>query len=92
MKYRSFELHFRRQEGIFGRERQSRSEEATSIISTLVVYHQHDLPLEDAVSNQTAADAWNVLIALHLFELAAQQASCRTRRRHIELGKPDQEE
>jgi hypothetical protein len=49
--------------------------EATTAVETaaLVGQHEHDLPLKDAVVNQAAADAGDVLVALHLLELATQK-------------------
>lgn len=44
----------------------------TSIVSTVIIDHQHDFPFKDIAPNQAAADAWNVLVALHLFELTAE--------------------
>jgi hypothetical protein len=41
--------------------------------AAFVGQHEHDLPLKDAVVDQTAADAGNVLVALHLLELATQE-------------------
>lgn len=40
--------------------------------SVLVVQHEHDLPIEYVTSNQPTANARNVLVSLHLFELPAQ--------------------
>jgi hypothetical protein len=53
---------------------QQTSETATAVeTAALVGQHEHDLPLKDAVVDQTAADAGNVLVALHLLELATQE-------------------
>lgn len=51
---------------------QQTSETATAVeTAAFVGQHEHDLPLIDAVVDQTAADAGNILVALHLLELAA---------------------
>lgn len=47
----------------------------TTIVFAVVVDHKHDFPLEDIVVDQTTADAGNVFIGLHLFELPPEQAS-----------------
>ena len=53
---------------------QQAPETATAVeTAALVGQHEHDLTLEDVVVNQTAADARNVLVALHLLELATQE-------------------
>ena len=45
----------------------------TTIVFAVIGNHQHDLPLEDVVSNETATYAGNVFVALHEFELATQE-------------------
>ena len=45
----------------------------TTIVSAVVRYHEHDLPLEDVAVHQPTAYAGNIFVALHLFELAAQK-------------------
>jgi hypothetical protein len=42
----------------------------TSVIFTVIINHQHDLPLEDIVVFEAAADARYVLVGLHLLQLA----------------------
>lgn len=49
----------------------------TSIKLGVVVNHQHDLPFEDIVVHQPAADTRYALVVLHLLELARQE-SCRS--------------
>lgn len=44
----------------------------TAIVFAVVVNHEHDRPLEDIVVYQAAADAGDVFVCLHLFQLSAQ--------------------
>lgn len=59
------------------RKRQEKKEKTcpsrTTVVFAIVGNHEHDLPLENVASDQTAADARDVLVALHLFQLAAQE-------------------
>lgn len=48
----------------------------TSIQLDIIRDHQHNLPLEDVVVRQPAADAGDVLVALHLLQLAGEHPSC----------------
>lgn len=45
----------------------------TSIELAIVGNHKHDFPFEDVVADETATYAGDVLVALHLLELAAQE-------------------
>jgi hypothetical protein len=76
MPNRRNKLHLGRQVRILGREMQERPK-ATATIKTaaFVGKHEHDFPLKDTVVDQAAADARNVLVALHLLELATEQES-----------------
>lgn len=42
----------------------------TTVESTVIVDHEHDLPFHDVVVHQAAAYAWDVLVCLHLLQLA----------------------
>lgn len=44
--------------------------------STLIIKHEHDLPLKDVAVDQSAANPGNVLVGLHLLELSAQEDRC----------------
>lgn len=72
MPDRCDKFHLGRHVGVLGREMEQASETAAAIEATAFVgQHEHDLPFEDIVIDQAAADAGNVLVALHLLELAA---------------------
>lgn len=45
----------------------------TAIVPAIIRDHEHDLPFEDVVVHQPATDARYVFVALHLFELTAQE-------------------
>jgi hypothetical protein len=45
----------------------TRNGELTSIVFTVIIDHQHDLPLEDIVVFEPAANAGYVFVGLHLF-------------------------
>ena len=45
----------------------------TTVVFTVIGNHEHDLPLEDVIANQSAADARYVFVALHLLELPTQE-------------------
>lgn len=45
----------------------------TAVEFAVVRYHQHHFPLEYVVVDQAARDAGDVLVALHLLQLAAQE-------------------
>lgn len=45
----------------------------TAVVLAIVRYHEHDLPFHDIVVYQSATYARDVLVALHLFELATQK-------------------
>ena len=67
-------LHLGRHMRILWGKVQQASETATTVeTAALVGQHEHDLPLKDVVVDQTAADAGDVLVALHLLELATQK-------------------
>ena len=56
----------------------------TAVESAVVVDHKHDLPLENIAVCYSTADAGNVFVSLHLFELTSKQATC-CRSRHDSL-------
>lgn len=65
-------LHLGRHVWVLSGKMEQASETATAIeTAAFVGQHEHDLPLKDIVIDQAAADAGNVLVALHLLELAA---------------------
>ena len=45
----------------------------TAVVFAVVGNHKHDLPFENVIPNETAADAGDVLVALHELELATQK-------------------
>ena len=57
----------------------------TTIILHIIADHQHDLPLKDITIHQTATDARDILVGLHLLELTTQQ-SRRRRSCHGEMS------
>lgn len=44
----------------------------TSVIFAIVTYHEHDLPLEQVIVDETAGNAGEILDCLHVFELIPQ--------------------
>ena len=64
---------------IFRRESESGSKEASAVEFAVVGDHEHDFPFEDVVVvDEAAADAGDVLVGLHLCQLASEHApSCR---------------
>ncbi len=60
---------------------QNSKERRTAVVFAIVRDDQHDLPFEHTVPNQTAADAGDVLVAVHELQLTAQEPG-RRRTRH----------
>jgi len=46
----------------------------TAVEFAVVTDHEHDLPFKDVIVHKPTADSRNVLVVLHLFELAGKQA------------------
>ena len=67
---------------------QNSKEIRTAIVFAIVRDHQHDLPFEHTLPNEPAADAGDVLVAVHELQLTAQEPrGRRTRHDGGSLGK-----
>lgn len=72
----SDKLHLWRHVRVLWGEVESRSEAATAVeTAAFVGEHEHDLPRKDVVVDQTAADAGEVLVVLHLLVLPTEEES-----------------
>lgn len=49
----------------------------TAIIFAVVVEHEDNLPLEDVIVDQAAADSRDIFVGLHLLQLPAEQDGSR---------------
>lgn len=58
------------------RQRQGNEQQLTSIQLHIIRNHQHNFPLKDVAIDQPTAYPGNVLIGLHVLELAGEHPAC----------------